>query len=333
MAVDVVISVLGLVLVGFVLHSAVKTTLTLHSSDFLTHFVNETVWRLALLLHRATGSRRYVRGAGVVCLLSVIAVWTLLYWLGWLLFFLPEPEAVVAAESSLPADFWSRVYFVGYSLITLGIGDYVPGTPVYQVATILASASGFFLITLSITYLVPVVTSLVDARHLAVQLFLAGDTPSRIANTMLQEPERFRELARDAPSQVILLTQRYFAYPVLHYFPSATRDTSIALALVSLDEALSQVLELGGERSKALEPLLITLRGAMDEHLRFLDGSFLSPADDTPPAPAAGDWSDLDQRLEDSDLAVPFDRLADRRRLLHAMVRHDVREWSDVYRS
>lgn len=328
-----VISVLGLVLVGFVLNSAVKTTLTLHSSDFLTHSVNETVWRLALLLHRATGSRRYVRGAGVVCLLSVIGVWTLLYWLGWLLFFLPEPAAVVTADTLTPADFWSRVYFVGYSLITLGVGDYVPGTPVYQMATVLASASGFFLITLSITYLVPVVTSLVDARHLAVQLFLAGDTPARMANTMLREPERFRELARNSPSQVILLTQRYFAYPVLHYFPSATRDTSIALALVSLDEALSQVLEFGGERSKALEPLLITLRGSMDEHLRFLGGSFLSPVDDPPAAPAAGELRDLDLRLEDADLTVLFDRLADRRRLLRSMVRHDVREWSDVYRS
>ena len=61
--------------------------------------------------------------AGVTILLVSIALWLILTWLGWSLVFAASANAVVDATTAAPATIGQRVYFAGYTLLTLGNGD------------------------------------------------------------------------------------------------------------------------------------------------------------------------------------------------------------------
>lgn len=95
-------------------------------------------------------------------------------WAGWWLVFSADVASVLASRTAVPADGWDRVYFTGYTVFPLGIGDYVPDTAWAQVATAVASLSGLFLVTLSLTYLVQVVQAVVHKRVLAQQIHCLG---------------------------------------------------------------------------------------------------------------------------------------------------------------
>lgn len=53
-----------------------------------------------------------------------------------------------------PAGTVERLYFTGYTVFTLGNGDFRPGAGTWQLATVAATGTGLVLITLAITYAV-----------------------------------------------------------------------------------------------------------------------------------------------------------------------------------
>ena len=59
--------------------------------------------------------------------------------------------------------------------IHLGNGDYAP-TGAWRVVTMVASASGLMIVTLSITYLVPLLSAVVEKRALAGRISILGST-------------------------------------------------------------------------------------------------------------------------------------------------------------
>ena len=109
-------------------------------------------------------------------LLAAVLMWTLLLWAGWALVFLASEGAVIGASSGAPADAWARVYFVGYTLVTLGLGAYPPAGPAAQLATTAASLSGLVVLTLAISYILPVLQAAVHRRATAAPLSASSVT-------------------------------------------------------------------------------------------------------------------------------------------------------------
>ena len=314
------------------LYDVVKTTLGLQGGGPLTKRLSKGLWEGALRLHRARPSHGLLSWMGTLILLAVAGLWAGLIWLGWTLLFSADPGAVVSSATGERADFWATAYFAGYTVITLGIGDYTPVGAPWRLATAGAAFTGFFIVTLSITFLVPVLSSVVQKRGVALLISSLGRTPDEIV-TRAWNGGDCGALSSHLPtlmSELATLSQRHLAYPVLHYFHSSSRDTAVALNLAVLDEALSY-LEWGVEDCGIPDLTLAALRRVIGEYLKTLSSAFIDPAEG---APSPSPLELLCERgvtttSEDAYLGA-LQHHAERRKLLVALVRTDGWAWRDV---
>lgn len=165
-------------------------------------------------------SRIYFSFVGTTILVTIIVMWTFLLWAGWSLFFLIDPGSVVLAETGKPAELLEVFYFTGYTLITLGNGEYRPEGAFWQLATLAAATTGFFVITLSITFLLSVLPAVVEKRQLSSYLASLGMSPKEIL-TAHWDKENCQRLTRhlsNVNDSLSRVAQQHLAYPVLHYF-------------------------------------------------------------------------------------------------------------------
>lgn len=301
-----------------------KTTLVFTDTGGpITRRLARILWRL--LPHRSGGAR-YV---GPLILLATVVSWLVLSWLAWLLIFYGAPDAVVYAQTKAPADFVARLYFAGFSLFTLGVGDFVPNGSLWQLATVVSAAQGFFVITLSVTYVLPVITSVTERRQLASQLCFLGQRPADVlirhwnGNGFGPLEDRLLGLL----PQLVLLEQRHFTYPVLHYFLERDRRVAAEPNIVVLDEALGLLAT--GIRAEAgpSRALVDDVRKAIGEYLNTLREEHLRPTD-TPPAASLEPLRRARLPLADeSEYASALEQSAERRALLHALLTHSGWTW------
>lgn len=310
----------GLLLVAFVVLDALWTTVSAQGGGPLSRRLSGGVWRALTWRAGPRSTRRQV--AGVVGLLASTAAWIVLLWLGWGLVFGSAASAVVASSSPVPAGPWERVYFVGFTLFTLGVGDFVPGGDLWRVLTVLASLSGLFLVTLAITYLLPVLQAAVDKRQLAAAVSGLGSTGAEIAALGSRAPQGLSRQLEAVAAALTLHTERHLVYPVLHYFESGERATALAPNVAALSDALLLCEALPADR-RPDAAALTTVRSALGGYLDTMDDVFLDAEDDAPPIPSPPAALDIDAAVVASS-AGDHDR--DRRRLL-ALVRQSGWGW------
>ena len=333
---------IGLAIIALTVIDVLSTTLTISGGGGpVTTKVGNYLWSWVLRRHQASTCDREVAHRrltkwGYVVALTPIVIWLFLLWMGWALIFSATPNAIVEAEKMTPADSWARVYFTGYTLFTLGLGDYKPHGPFWQLATAIASLNGFFLVTFSISYLIPVVSAATQGQQLATYISTLG---KRSEDILLQawNGENFGMLDQHLVAltpMVTLHAQLYPAYPVLRYFHSATRSRADAPSLAALDEALT-LLEFGVKPDYRPDAVAIySIRQALSELIDTLNITFIKPAKQAPPLP------DLDclralgiPTVSDQAFQLAVQSLSYRRRLLRASVEHDGWCWEDVTRA
>ncbi len=276
---------LGLGLLILTLFDLIKTTLV--SSPYggpLTARVAQGVWSAFV---RLSGNRRNPF-TGPSVLLAMLLTWLLFSWTGWTLLFSALPDAVVEAQSGRLANFPERVYFTGYSLFTLGVGDYRPVGAVWQVATVLCAAQGFVVITLSITYIVPIVSAVTQKRQLAVLISQLGTSPELIVTTAWNG-RTFGWLESQLVNLLPLLAELHLqhdAYPVLHYFNDAKRKQAVVAALAALDDALMLLQLAVYEEARPDANVLRSVRQAVGDYLATLAAVHVRAAQAPPPLPS-----------------------------------------------
>ncbi len=72
----------------------------------------------------------------------------------------------MTSDTNLPADLVGKIYFAGYTIFTLGNGDYQP-LGGWRIVTVIANATSLIIVTLSISYLIPLLSAVVEKRVLA----------------------------------------------------------------------------------------------------------------------------------------------------------------------
>lgn len=331
---QIFLGILGLAIVGFTLSDLLLTTLTLDGGGPLVNKVSNWIWKAVLRHYRCTSSHRLLALASLGILLSATLLWMGLVWAGWTLIFSASDQAVVNAETEQPADAWTRFYFTGYTLFTLGLGDYKPQGAVWQLATAIASANGFFLVTLSITYLLPVISAATQKRQLAAYISSLGKTADDIV-LRAWNGKNFGLLEQHLVSLIpmlVLHAQRHLAYPVLHYFHSSERYTAEAISVAVLDETLT-LLKYGIKPSEQIDAVtLYAARQAVSAFLETLNSTFIEPASSAPPSPKLNRLHDGGlPTVSDEDFESAITNISKRRRLLLALVQNHGWKWDDVY--
>ncbi len=312
---------LGVLVLAFTIVDLVWSTLSVGGGGPLSRRLGRALWRL-------TGRATYT---GPLILLATAVVWVGLLWAGWTLVFMGAPEAVVAAATGTPAGFWERVYFGGYTVVTLGLGDFVPATPAWQLLTVLAAASGLVLITLAVTYYTAVLGAVVQKQQLAALIHALGDSPSAIV-AGAWDSEGFPGLDSVLPSLASLLTlhaRRHYAYPVIHFFRPRDPEEAVAVQAARLGEALLILWRVVEAENRPPPVSLRLAHRSLGILLDTLHPHFVEAAQEVPPSP---DLSPLRVAGVPLDAEAPFEKkeIREERRLLLGYVRESRFRWSDV---
>ncbi|MDY7022426.1 MAG: potassium channel family protein, partial [Cyanobacteriota bacterium] len=324
------LSVLGIIILLGVTLDIWITTLTVGGGGPITSRLSSVLWKIALKIHRRYPNHRALATVGLSLLVLMTLLWFALTWLGWTLVFLSGPGAVITASGLVPASFWERVYFVGYTLSTLGQGNYQPQGSVWQMATVLASLNGFFMVTLIFAYLIPVVSAASDKRSCATYISSLGGTADEIVMRAWngQNFGQFDQHLIALSGMLTRMGENHLTYPVLHYFHSIERSRSMALSLVALDDALT-LLQYGIPRHCQPDPAALrSVRRSSSAFLATLKSAYLDPTDEDPPLPALAlvRLEDI-PTLSDSQFQAATEHLEGRRRILLELIQNEGWRW------
>ena len=277
----VVLVASGALLIAAALVDVVWTTVAAGSgAGPITSRLARSLWRLALTVHTRRPSHALLSFSGVAVVLAVLTSWITLALAGWALVFSAAEGGVRATTSEAPASLVGRLYFTGYTVFTLGNGDYVPGDGAWQLATVLAVATGLILVTLSITYLVPVASAVALRRQLATYIASLGGEPHEIV-VRSWDGSGFGGLSQHLVSLTPLFhtsRQQHLAYPVLHYFHSQDRESAAAPNVVNLSQALHLLRHAVTPEVRPDVATLDPLDRAIGGFLGTVGAAYLSPA-------------------------------------------------------
>lgn len=275
-----VMGVAGLALVLAALVDLAWTTIAAGSrSGPLTGRLAPHLWQLALFAHRRRASHKLLSTAGVTIVFAVLATWIALVVLGWWLVFLSSDSAIVKTANGAQADAIGRFYFTGYTVFTLGNGDYRPGGGVWQLATVAATGTGLVLITLAITYLVPVASAVAQRRELASYIASLGNTPENLV-VRSWTGDGFGSLPQHLVALAPLIhgaRQRHLTYPVLHYFHSTDRESAAAPNMTTLAQGLELLRYAVAPAAQPDAAAIDPVDRALDGFLDTLATAYISP--------------------------------------------------------
>lgn len=290
--------------------------------------VASLTWKLVRLARPA--GHRVLSLAGPLVFAATALVWILMLWVGWTLIFASDPEGLVSSSDGSRPSLAGTVWYAGYVLFTLGNGDFSPRTGEWQVASAFAAGCGILVVTLTVTYVLQVLSASVGSRSLASQILGLAQTPQDLL-LAFWDGERFASLEltlQSWSSQLTRLTQQHLAYPILHFHHPSRAQHAHTLAIAVLDEALT-MLALGVAPERRPAPgVLLSAREATRGFLETLASARLEPAPEPPPVP---DSSKLVAAgvplLEPLEFHGAFERERERRLLLLSMVEDAEWEW------
>ena len=292
-------------------------------------------WWIGSRLHRWRSGHRVLAVFGIAGFLLTVALWLMLSWVGWSLILAADPGAVVVSDSGEPASFVDRLHYVGFIMVTLTRGDFEPEGHWVKFASLAATTGGFFLISLSITFLITAVQAATHRRNVALYVYSLGSSACGIV-LRGWDGERCACLSLAPHLQALTammtqLVQNHVTFPAVRFFHSLQRSSAAAPSLAALDEALT-IIEYGLPDAGGLDTATIrTLRRSIDAYLLTLRGVHIRPASAAPPIPTL---RILEARgvpvLGEDRFAEAVGQLDERRRLLRAMVEADGWSWRDV---
>ncbi len=259
------------------------TTFSSNGAGLLTNIITKSTWSLALRLARRDGSKKFLEYIGIVAIGQIVISWLLLIWLGSSLIFCSVENSVVHSITSEAANTHEKFYFAGFTLSTLGVGDYVPGTNFWRYFTVILSLSGFMLITTAISYMLPVLSADVFKKKLSTYVNMLGNNPQEILLNHW-DGKSFASLEEEFASLkevIIMHSQQLLAYPILYCFHNSERPKSSTINIAIMDEVLT-ILEIYiPEAQRPRKHAMLGLRKAIDNYIEIQSNNFIDLSEDS----------------------------------------------------
>lgn len=326
---DVLYAVAGAALIALVLVDALWTTLWVDGgAGPLTRRSTTWAWRVVL---KAVGRTRHraLSLFGPAVLVATLTMWIVLLAAGWVLVFSAQTSALQSSSGEV-AGLTGRVWYVAYTMFTVGNGDFLPEPGLWQIVSALVGVSGMVLVTLAISYLLAVVSAVVAKRAFAGQVTGLGATSGDLVlagwnGTDLRGLDR--QLAA-LSSQLGTLTQQYESYPVLQYYHAANEARSPIRAVAILDEALTMMCLGVPVEARPGRAALTSARSTVQSFLGTLRSALISPAPEPPEAPSLTPLRDEGvPTVGDDEFRRAVGELDERRKALLGVVRGDGWTW------
>ncbi len=237
--------VAGVVLILVVFLDALTTALIVsEGAGPITKRLVRSLWRLALAVRPPAAGSRFLAVAGSSTLLATLLMWVALLWAGWTLVFLSDAGSIIDSSTKAPTGLGDTVYFVGFSVFTLGTGDFVGSSERWRLLSAGASFTGLFVVTLAITYVLSVISAIVKRRSVASHIHSLGTTGGDIVTTAWNGDRfgaAFDQHLVALTSEIGDVTEQHMAYPVLHVMHSPEAEVALSLGLAELNDAINLI--------------------------------------------------------------------------------------------
>jgi len=327
----------GVILVAVSNADLIYTTLSTNGAGLLSGNLAKLIWKILFLLSRQKAQSRLLNYAGMIITISILTTWILLAWAGYAFIFISDADSIRHGQTNAIATIWEKVYYAGYSLSTLGNGDFYATSAFWRVFTIIVALSGLTMVTIAITYLIQVITAEIEKRQLALHIAVLGGTPQSILLNSW-DGKNFQQLENDLSTltpKILSHSQHHMAYPIIHYFHSNRLRESTSVNLAALDEAVTILLLCIPPEARPSKVALRNIRTALTTYLITLEGDFLYPSEKDLPLP---DLESLHRRgiplLEDHERIIhEYNQLIKRRRMLRSIIEYGGWNWNDLNES
>ncbi len=232
--------ILGILLFLVTAIDITKTTLSSRGGGLLTNGVSRLVWFGFFAAARRRGGSKLLEYAGQTVLLSVLLTWIACLWMSLFLMLASDSSSVVNSTTKVAADLWETFYYAGFTLSTLGVGDYAAAGNGWRILTSAAAFCGLTFITAAITYIVPVVSAVSLQNQLSLLITSMGRTPQDILINSWNGSDfsRFYDNASDLRQMLVEHTLNHHAYPVIRCFHNSDASKNVIPAVATLDEVL-----------------------------------------------------------------------------------------------
>lgn len=321
--------ILGIIILCFLAFDMLSTIVQA-SEGIASRMAQLLAQRLLYGLYRLTGKRVFLVWSSSLLILSLVTMWVILLYLGWFFIFLGDSQAVLRGKDETIAGIGERVYFTGFTISTLGVGDYIPNGVQWQFITAICALSGFFFLTFIISFLQEVAEKQALRRKLALHIHHSGPTPQALIvnywnagnNTVLTE------VIDTLLSDVVQFEQQHLDQPILNRFHGPSEERSVELALVVLDEAMT-LAEIATQTN--LPPHFQHMRRAITGYLGSLRRIKAETVDTPPPIPNLTPLYQVGIPLEPrAAIEATYAKLAVRRCKLAALISSTGWTWQKV---
>ncbi|MGI8759067.1 MAG: potassium channel family protein [Acidimicrobiales bacterium] len=272
------------------------------------------LWRLVVAGdRRRTQRRRLMALAGPLMMVVTFAVWVLTFMLGFALMVWPFLGELFQSDPKLGSlGFIDALYFSGTTVSTLGLGDVSPASRPLQLLTVVASLSGFSMLTGIVAYLLEVLGSLHSRVRLALRVgedtdgrydgaeVLAGWLADEDLGDVRQRLEKWGDLLRDSQDEM----HRFPLVSVCYRSSDPHQDPEPAVRSVA-QTVIAGLLLASDDRYRRLRTSLRGLDRAVTRFMvvmarQYLDRGRMAELADPQPSDADRDHIDaITRRLHD----------------------------------
>ncbi len=331
---NLLLGIIGIILFAVVIVDVLQTTFFLTGTGLLSGQLSLGIWKLLLIIQKKSKKRmhRLLAYAGSSIILVNFFIWVVVFFFGITFIFHFSENSIINSRTGIASGFWEKLYYVGFSVTTLGIGDFIPGSKFWELFTIFSSVTGFFLLTIIITYLIPLISSVEEKRKFAAIVNNIGETPQEFLEKLKTE-KSYNNLSNLLMQFLLLInsmTQKHFAYPALHYFHSVNLKNAAAPAVAVLDEALSIFIIAHPDNYKETSNIIIPLRNAILNFLVTLEDSFMKVGNEVPVLPEILLSENLNISTDSKKIKQFYAGIEKRRKLLLSYVKNDGWDWEDI---
>jgi hypothetical protein len=326
--------ILGIAILVVIAYDFFYTTLSFNGAGYLSRLTSRFLSALFLLLNRVIPQRNALRYSGVTHILSLIGLWIGLLWFGFFLLLMSDPNSVVKADTEFAASALTKLYVSGYTLSTLGVGDFVPGSEGWQIVMAAFSFAGFIFITTAMTYLMSLTSAVIHKRNLSLFIANMGDSPEELVASFY-DGEQFSiltDISARLREMINKHNQNHYAHPAVHYFYSTARDESLSINLANVDEAITILIHYV-EPNRWREQDIASLRDAITKFLDTARRHYHQIPEEIAKFPPDVEY--LKSRniplKEHQTMSSSRAEMNERRSSLHGLLHSSGWSWNDIY--
>ncbi len=325
---------LGVSLTIAIIIDILITTLSPNGSGFITSYVTRYTWELYLRVSNHKPKKIFLKSSGVFIICLVLTIWVSALWIGNTLIIYTDSYALLNSDDQPVTTFNKKLYYIGYVLSTLGNGEYKPSNNFWQLYTSIISFNGLILITVALSYVVPILEAVAKKRKLSLEIASFGMNPMEIIEKNWEKDQfaSFVGQCQELKSEILLLSQLHLAYPILHYFHSTEIKTSLPICLSMIDEVINFVNCAIEEKPFKKELGICKLNFALTTYLQTLNAAHIAPAKSTPPIP---DYKHLKLKglpiiEDDNQVKENYNEIKNRRKLVSGYLLTDGWQWNQM---